>query len=81
MVNFRSFGIVQLNACFLLFQPVSPPRYLELQELPEEQLEDLSPWKYDRFSDLDSPPPCRSSKSPNILWKDHDANFMLTESP
>lgn len=81
MVNFRSFGIVQINACFLLFQPVSPPRYLELQELPEEQLEDPSPWKYDRFSDLDSPPPCRSLKSPNLLWKDHDADFMLTESP
>ncbi|ESR36388.1 hypothetical protein CICLE_v10030388mg [Citrus x clementina] len=81
MVNFRSFGIVQINACFLLFQPVSPPRYLGLQELPEEQLEDPSPWKYDRFSDLDSPPPCRSLKSPNILWKDHDADFMLTESP
>ncbi|KAH9656410.1 hypothetical protein KPL70_022685 [Citrus sinensis] len=61
--------------------PVSPPRYLELQELPEEQLEDPSPWKYDRFSDLDSPPPCRSLKSPNLLWKDHDADFMLTESP
>ncbi|KAH9695888.1 hypothetical protein KPL71_022952 [Citrus sinensis] len=61
--------------------PVSPPRYLGLQELPEEQLEDPSPWKYDRFSDLDSPPPCRSLKSPNILWKDHDADFMLTESP
>ncbi|KAK9176918.1 hypothetical protein WN944_028937 [Citrus x changshan-huyou] len=61
--------------------PVSPPRYLELQELLEEQLEDPSPWKYDRFSDLDSPPPCRSLKSPNLLWKDHDADFMLTESP
>lgn len=61
--------------------PVSPPRYMELQEVPEEELEDLSPWKYDRFSDLDSPPPCRSSKSPNMLWKDLDANFMLMESP
>ncbi|GAY45678.1 hypothetical protein CUMW_091170 [Citrus unshiu] len=63
--------------------PASPPRYLELEELPEDQL-DLSPWKYDQFSDLDSPPRCASPKSPNhyMLWKDHDeANFRLIESP
>lgn len=59
----------------------SPPRYSELEELPGDRL-DLSPWKYDRFSDLDSP--CTSPKSPNryMLWKDHDdANFTLMESP
>lgn len=63
--------------------PASPPRYSELEELPEDQL-DLSPWKYDQFSDLDYPPRCASPKSPNhyMLWKDHDeANFRLIESP
>ncbi|KAJ4705972.1 Xin actin-binding repeat-containing protein [Melia azedarach] len=63
------------------FEPASPPRYLEL---PELQFGDRSPWKYDQFSDLDSPPPYRTPKSPkhDIQWKDLDqVNFMLIESP
>ncbi|KAH7557676.1 hypothetical protein ACOSP7_027537 [Xanthoceras sorbifolium] len=65
-------------------KPASPLRDMELEEMADPLFEDRSPWKHEDFSDLDSPPPCRSPKLPNysMLWKDNeDINFMLIQSP
>ncbi|XP_031275172.1 uncharacterized protein LOC116133628 isoform X1 [Pistacia vera] len=59
------------------FQPTSPPRWLELEELGEHGLGDAQlPQKSEHFSDLDSP------KSPNrcMQW-DEEVNFMLIKTP
>ncbi|KAK1576262.1 hypothetical protein Q3G72_012480 [Acer saccharum] len=45
--------------------------------------EDEFPWKHEEFSDNDSPPPCRSPKSPNrfMMWEDDIAFMPSFESP
>ncbi|KAJ0042289.1 hypothetical protein Pint_17514 [Pistacia integerrima] len=59
------------------FQPASPPRWLELEELGEHRLGDAqSPQKSEHFSDLDCP------ESPNrcMQW-DEEVNLMLIRTP
>ncbi|KAM0990559.1 hypothetical protein ACFX2C_009060 [Malus domestica] len=59
-------------------EPQSPSKYMGLEEIPE----DRNPWQSDN---LESPPPCKSPKSPYgytdslLIWEDCD--FKLTNTP
>ncbi|KAK2653954.1 hypothetical protein Ddye_013810 [Dipteronia dyeriana] len=57
-----------------------------LEEVDDLLSKDEFPWKHEEFSDHDSPPPCRSPKSPNrfMTWVNTEdgINFMPSfESP
>ncbi|XP_030475157.2 uncharacterized protein LOC115692458 isoform X1 [Syzygium oleosum] len=63
----------------------SPSRLLQYEQMAELQISAVrSPPKHELSSELDSPQPPSSPKSPNIRmhWKDQDmVNFMLMETP
>lgn len=64
--------------------PESPLEHLELEEMAEQPIQDQPTWKYEMSCELDSPPPCKTPKSPNdcMLKKEFDfINFKLMESP
>ncbi|XP_015571176.1 uncharacterized protein LOC8277110 isoform X2 [Ricinus communis] len=73
--------IIKQHANTVSIKAESPPRqHLELEEMTEELIEEEF-WNDKLWScKLDSPPPCRTPKSPKH-YMNSDYNFALLESP
>ncbi|XP_050220716.1 protein PATRONUS 1 isoform X2 [Mercurialis annua] len=73
-------GGIKQKTNSLSIKSESPPRHMEMEEMAVELIGDEF-WSKKMWScELDSPPPCRSPKSPKYFMH-HDYNFQLLDSP